>query len=370
MKVALVHDYLTQFGGAEQVLAELVAMYPDAPILTSLHNSEIEIPGVGADQIVESLLGRISGLRDNHRIATPVYPLAMRQLGRRLREVDIIIADSSAWAHQVPVSDKQGLVVYCHSPARFLYGDSHYLDATRMRGSRARILHAGLKPYRWLDKRSYRRADVVLANSGVVARRLAESVGVHAEVVYPPIDTEFFTPTALDVPREPFLLVVSRLVAHKRIDLVVETATRFSLPLKVIGTGRDRARLAAMAGPTVEFMGFQTRESVRSHFQRCRAFVLPGVEDFGMTAVEAQASGAPVIAFNQGGATESVIHGKTGWLFDAQEPESLFSSIKHNEVHPTNASDCIEQAGRFGIAPFRAGIERAVELAISTRGIR
>ncbi len=194
MKIALVHDYLTQFGGAEQVLAELAAMYPDAPVLTSLHKPGITLPGVKPEQIVESSLGRITGLRDKHRLATPVYPLAFRQLGAHLDDVDIIIADSSAWAHQIPAREHQGLVVYCHSPARFLYGDSDYLDSTPIRGVAAKAMQVGLTPYRWLDRRSYQRADVVVANSGVVARRLASSVGVAAEVVYPPIDTAFFLP--------------------------------------------------------------------------------------------------------------------------------------------------------------------------------
>ncbi len=163
--------------------------------------------------------------------------------------------------------------------------------------------------------------------------------------------------------------MVSRLVAHKRIDLVVETATRFNIPLKVIGTGRDRERLESLAGPTVEFLGFQTRESVRDHYQRCCAFILPGVEDFGMTAVEAQASGAPVIAFNRGGATESVLHGTTGYLFDAQEPESLLAGIKQIERYPPNPADSIAQAARFGREHFIAGIERAVASAARKRGI-
>lgn len=368
MNVALVHDYLTQFGGAEQVLAELIVLYPDAQILTSLFKREIEIPGLRPEQVVESALGRINGFRNNHRLATPLYPLVMRQLGQKVKKVDIIVSDSSAWSHQIPVSASQGLVIYCHSPARFLYGDSHYLDSTPIRGVLANVWHVGLQPYRWFDKRAFHRADVVLANSGVVARRIKASVGVDAEVVYPPVDTEFFRPSE-HAAREPWLLIVSRLVAHKRIDLVVQTATRFEIPLKIIGTGRDRARLETLAGPTVEFMGFQSRESVRDHFRRCRAFVLPGVEDFGITAVEAQASGASVIAFNKGGATESVIHGETGRFFDAQDQESLLDAIRHIEREPTDPAASVAQAERFGLAQFRAGIERAVDTAARKRGI-
>lgn len=359
MKIALVHDYLTQFGGAEQVLSVLAGVYPDAPILTSIHDPHLTLPGIVAGRIRQSSLGRIAPFRRNHRIATPLYPLAMRELARGIRDADVILADSSAWSHQVGKHQNQKLIVYCHSPARFLYGDPDYLGPTRISGTRARLFSAGLAPYRWLDRRAWRSADLVLANSSVVANRLRDRVGISATVLYPPVDTEFFRP-ASETTREDYLLVVSRLVAHKAIDLVVRTATSAGLRLKVIGEGRDRPRLEAMAGPTVEFLGFQSRTVVREHLQRSRAFVLPGAEDFGITAVEAQAAGTPVIALGRGGATESVLDGRTGVLFAEQTESALLSALDRLEGLAIRSEACIANAARFSQQQFVEGIRNAV----------
>jgi glycosyltransferase involved in cell wall biosynthesis len=163
-------------------------------------------------------------------------------------------------------------------------------------------------------------------------------------------------------------LVVSRLVPHKRVDLAIETATRFKIPLKVIGGGRELARLRAMAGPTVEFLGFAPRPVVIDHLQRCKALILPGVEDFGMTSVEAQAAGRPVIAIDRGGARESVVNGESGVLFDEQTPESLFAAMVRLDRLQISAEACARSAQRFDEAVFRAGMMLAVERARQAAG--
>ena len=363
LRVALIHDYLTQYGGAEHVLAVLQRLFPSADTFTTLYDADAALPGVRRDRIQESRLGLIPWFRQHHRAALPLFPLAMGDLQRRLADYDVLIADSSAWAHQVKPRPGQRLIVYCHSPARFLYGDADYLGPTGIRGPRARAAHVALSPYRWLDRRAYQRANVVLANSSLVARRLAQGVGVDAAVLYPPIEVEKFAPRQPIVP-EDWYLVVSRLVPHKRVDLVVETATAHGLPVKIIGTGRDFGRLEAMAGPTVEFLGFQPREQVIDHYQRCRAFILPGVEDFGMTAVEAQASGRPVVAINKGGALETVVEGETGVLFDQHRSESLLAAIQRLDSLTIEATECQRNARRFDEAVFSAGILRAVTQAL------
>ena len=359
LRVALIHDYLTQYGGAERVLAVLQRLFPDADTFTTLYDANAVLPGIQRERIQESNLGLIPWFRQNHRAALPLFPLAMRDLSRRLNGYDLVIADSSAWAHQIaPKSDKR-LVVYCHSPARFLYGDADYLAATGIKGIGARAAHLALTPYRWLDRRAYRRANVVLANSQLVANRLRDRLGIDSTVLHPPIAVHEYSPDELTRP-EDWYLVVSRLVPHKRVDLVVQTATAHDLPVKIIGIGRDTDRLRRMAGPTVEFLGFQTRQQVIDHYQRCRAFILPGVEDFGMTAVEAQASGRPVIAINRGGARETVVDGVTGVLFDDAQPESLFAAMRRLDSIAINSEDCVRNAGRFDESVFCAGILRAV----------
>ena len=361
-KIALIHDYLTQYGGAEQVLATLQQMFPDAITFTSLHDPAAHLPGLDRVRIVESKLGSARWFRQHHRAALPLFPLAMWDLSRRLANFDVIIADSSAWAHQVSPQSGQALVVYCHSPARFLYGDSDYLGATGVAGGRARVFHGALAPFRWLDRRAFQRAHVVLANSNQVSTRLEDAIGIEADVLYPPINVaEYMAPTP--AAPEDWYLVVSRLVPHKRVDLAVETATRYEIPLRVIGGGRDLTRLRGMAGPTVEFLGFVPRPVVIDHLQRCKALILPGVEDFGMTSVEAQAAGRPVIAINRGGARESVVDGKSGVLFDEQTPEALKAAMEHLDRLQVSAEACMAHARKFDEPVFRAGILRAIDEA-------
>jgi glycosyltransferase involved in cell wall biosynthesis len=357
-----VHDYLTQFGGAEQVLGVLQDLFPDAVTFATLFDQSASLPGIRTDRVVESKLGAARWFRQHHRSALPLFPLAMWDIGRQLDEFDVVIADSSAWAHMVRPRPGQALVVYSHSPARFLYGDAHYLDPTGLNGVVARFLHAALTPYRWLDRRAYQRAHVVIANSQEVANRLAVTAGVPATVLHPPIPVDDYVPMQ-PVDPEDWFLVVSRLVPHKRIDLVVEASRQHGVPVKIIGIGRDLPRLAVLAGPQVEFLGFQSRAQVISHLQRCRAFILPGVEDFGMTAVEAQAAGRPVIAVNRGGARESVIDGVTGVLFDDQSVAGLVDAITRLDTMAVSAQGCIEHARSFDVSVFRAGVREAVATA-------
>jgi glycosyltransferase involved in cell wall biosynthesis len=357
-----VHDYLTQFGGAEQVLSVLQQLFPTAPTLTALVDAGVQFPGVEVSRVIESWLGMIPGLRRRHRLAMPVFPLAMRELGRRLGEVDVLIADTSAWAHQVSLSERQALVAYCHSPARFLYGDPHYLGATGVSGLTERALNRALAPYRRWDRRAYHRADVVLANSNAVAARLRDHVGVGATVVYPPVEVGRFQTSARQEP-EDWYLVVSRLVPHKRIDLVVATAAKHGHRVKVIGAGRDESRLRGLAGATVEFLGFQTPDSVAEHLQRCRAFILPGMEDFGITAVEAQAAGRPVVAFDAGGARETVLDGRTGILFGDQTVLGLESALRRLESLQIDAVECVTNAMRFDRSRFEEAILKSVDEA-------
>jgi glycosyltransferase involved in cell wall biosynthesis len=361
-RVALIHDYLTQYGGAEQVLAALQRFFPAADTFTTLYDADVDLPGIQRTRVHESRLGIVSWFRQHHRAALPLFPLAMRDINRRLADYDVLIADSSAWAHQIAPRPGQRLVIYSHSPARFLYGDSDYLGATGISGIGARAAHLALAPYRWLDRRAYRRANIVLANSGVVANRLRHRLGIDSTVVHPPIEVDSFAPNGQST-SEDWYLLVSRLVPHKRVDLVVKTATTHNLPVKIIGDGRDMKRLREMAGPSVEFLGFQTRPQVVDHYQRCRAFILPGVEDFGMTAVEAQASGRPVIAFNRGGARETVVDGKTGVLFDDQRPDSLLGAMRGLDRMTIRSEDCIRNARKFDESVFRDGILWAVERA-------
>lgn len=327
MRVALIHDYLTQYGGAERVLDALIELYPDAPVFTSLLDLA-ELP-----EHYRSLDIRVSGMarlpvvNRYHRALLPLYPPSFRGFHEQLREFDVVLSDSSAWAHHARGRDDTFHLCYCHSPARFLYRDPNYLEPADLPKAVQLALPPVLAGLRALDQRAARQVDTYLANSRAVADRIRRAYGRDACVVYPPVDVERFA-SEQPVETGDYFLVVSRMVPHKRIDLAVEACTRAGVPLKVVGTGRAMERLRAEAGPGVEFLGWQPDEAVADLLRRCRAFILPGAEDFGITAVEAQAAGRPVIAYGAGGALESVIDGETGLFFTEQTAASLQHAIE------------------------------------------
>lgn len=364
MKVALVHDYLTQYGGAERVLEVLHNMYPDAPVFTSLYDPEHLPAHIQKWDIHTSPIAKLPGANQTHRMWTPVYPQIFRQLGRSIpNDVDVVIADSSAWSHHAaPKSAETPLVVYCHSPARFLYGDRDYLGAAKL-GPLRPLANGVFSMLRSADKKAAARVTQFVANSNAVRDRIRNVYNRDAEVIYPPIDIERFRPTE-PVEPEDWYLVVSRLVPHKWIDRAVRGCTAARVPLKVIGSGRAEAELRSMAGPTIEFLGERSDADVVDHMQRCKALILPGIEDFGMTAVEAQAAGRPVIAARGGGALETVIDGKTGWHFSTEDETELIALLLQSKQWDT---DRIQQhAANFGRAAFEANIKRVVGNSIDS----
>lgn len=365
VRVALVHDYLTQYGGAERVLEVLHRRYPDAPIVTAIANIEALPESFRRMRIVDGGLGRIPIAGRHHRAFVPIYPALFRRLGRAVAEAEVVIADSSAWAHHIGVRSDQALVCYCHSPARFLYGDADYLEPANLPKAVTAVaqpLFAGLRSQ---DRRAATRVDRYLANSKNVARRVTKIYGRKSRVAYPPVDLDRFA-TSESEP-EPWFLVVSRLVPHKRVDLAIAACARAGVPLRIVGDGRSRRDLEAQAGPDVTFLGWLDDEALTHHLGRCQGLILPAAEDFGMTAVEAQAAGRPVIAFGKGGALESVIESETGLFFREQSVDALAAAIRVFGERGWVRESCRANARRFGTAPFVRAIEEEVELALEQR---
>ena len=362
MKIALVHDYLTQSGGAERVLEALHGIWPDAPIFTSLWDSAAFPDHWRSWDIRESPLGRIPGARHHHRALLPLYPLAFASFRRELADYDVVLSDTSAWAHQAGTK-RQVRIAYCHSPSRFLWGDESYLSPARIPAPIRKAMDIGFGSLRWLDRRAAQDLDVVVANSHAVAERVEQVWGRSASVVYPPIQTERFT-TAPPDEIEPYALVVSRLVPHKRIDLAVDACTTTGRPLKVVGSGPAEERLRHRAGPSVEFLGQCTDEVTARLMSRCQAFILPGQEDFGITGVEAQAAGRPVVAFRGGGALESVVEGETGVFFTENTPDALATALVIADRTAWSADACRANALRFGTARFQQRMIQIVDDAV------
>jgi len=340
--VVLVHDYLNQRGGAERVVLEMASMWPSAPVYTSLYRPDSTFPGFRGLDVRTSFLDRMPVDR-GFRALLPLYPAAFRSLGTI--DADLVISSSSGWAHGVRTSPRAFHAVYCHTPARWLYG-AQYLGASTSAQRAIAPLLGGLR--RW-DGRSARRADLYIANGELVRKRIWLRYGHDAPIVHPPVDVERFTPT----PRGDRLLVVSRLLPYKRVDLVVEAATRADIGLDVVGAGPALEDLRARAGSTVRFLGHLPDAEITELFEGCRAFCLPGVEDFGITTLEANAAGKPVVAFAGGGALETVQDGVTGAFFDEMSVSSVLDALRRCDEISTQPAVIAQHAKRFSPDAFR-----------------
>jgi glycosyltransferase involved in cell wall biosynthesis len=348
-EVAIVHDYLNQRGGAEKVVLELADMWPEAPIYTSLYRPASTFPEFRGRVVRTTPLDRLPVDR-GFRNLFPLYPAAFHALGEI--EADVVIASSSGWAHMARVAAGALHVVYCYTPARWLYRND-YFNAS-FRETLVRPVASGL---RRLDRRAAARADLYIAISREVQRRIRSVYGIESQVVYPPVDTDRYSPR----PRGEKLLVVSRLLPYKRVDLVIRAAARLGLGLDVVGDGPTLAELRRIAGPAVTFHRIVSQETLVELLEGCRAVCVAAEEDFGIVAVEAQAAGKPVVAYGRGGALETVEDGVTGVLFREQSEDSLAAAIEASERLDTPPEEIAGRARRFGQAAFRRGLLGAIE---------
>ncbi len=328
MKLALVHDWLNQVGGAEDVLAELLKLWPDSPVYTSIHVPERMPPALNAADIRTLWLDRLPGIHSHHQSFLPLYPLAWS--GLTLRDQDVILSNKSGFCTLLR-HDKRALhICYCLTPTRYLWQLDEYIERERLCAPLRHALRPLVSLLRRQDFAAAQRVHHFIAISSAVRQRIRDCYQRDSTLIFPPVDTQRFTPAAQ---HEDYLLIVARLVPYKRIDLAVRAANQLGLPLKVGGSGRDLQRLRAMAGPTVEFLGRVPDEELPQLMARCRAFLFPGHEDFGITPVQAQAAGRPVIAFGAGGALDTVLPGRTGELFHEQTVESLMSTLAELDVN-------------------------------------
>jgi len=355
--VALVHDYLNQYGGAERVVLELAAIWPSASLYTALYRPESTFEGFRDLEIRTSFLDRLPVDR-GFRNLLPLYPAAFRSFGTL--DADVVVSSSSAWSHAVRTRPQSLHVVYCHTPARWLYGGAH-IDAA----VRHRMLGAVRPLLRRHDAAAARRPDAYVANSRVVRDRIARTYGREAEIVHPPVDVERFRPT----PRGERLLVVARLLSYRRIDVIVDAATRAGLGLDIVGDGPELASLRARAGRTVEFHGRLSDADTTALFEGCRALCAPGLEDFGIAAVEANAAGKPVVAFAGGGALETLQEGVSGAFFSRHEPDAVLDAIARSDQIDASPEAIARLALRFSPDRFRTRMLEVVERAAARRGM-
>jgi glycosyltransferase involved in cell wall biosynthesis len=349
--VAIVHDYLNQPGGAERVVLALARMWPGAPIYTSLYRADSTFPGFGATNVHSSPLD-VLPIDDSFRNLFALYPAAFRSFG--VLDHDLVISSSSGWAHSVRTAPHSFHAVYCHSPARWLYEAEHLGDA------RSRSLRPFVGMLRGWDRVAARRAQLYIANSAEVSRRIRRHYGIDAPVVHPPVEVGRFAAK----PRGERLLVVSRLLPYKRVDVIVDTATRAGIGLDVVGEGPALEGLRARAGSTVTFHGRLPDAEIVSLMEACRAFCLPGKEDFGITPVEANAAGKPVIAFAAGGALETLEEGFTGAFFSQHEPDHVLDAIRRADAIEASPAEISAATRRFSPRAFEHNLARVLEASL------
>lgn len=324
LRVALVHDYLNQPGGAEKVFEVLAGMFPGAPIYTSVYDPA-GVPDVWRSRDVRtSFLQRISPRMRVAKAYLPLYPTAFEAFD--LSDFDLVLSSTTAFAKGVITRPATCHICYCNNPSRFLWAYHDYVALERLPLGGRVLLPWIMTPLRLWDFQAAQRVDCFVAGSYNAARRIEKYYRRDSDVLQPPVDTsQFFIADRHD----DFFLVASRLQAYKRIDLAVEACSRLGLPLHVLGDGPDRPRLEQLAGPSVRFFGRVSDSELRGQLARCRAFLFPGEEDFGLTPVEAQASGRPVIAYAAGGALETVRDGATGTFFRPQTTEALSETLRN-----------------------------------------
>lgn len=355
--VAIVHDYLNQRGGAERVVLEMSDMWPGAPIYTSLYRPDSTWPGFAGRDVRTSFLDRLPVDR-GFRGLLPLYPAAFRSFGEI--DAEVVLSSSSGWAHMVRTHPRAMHMVYCHTPARWLYGGEHIGLGPR----RQRLAKSGFAALRRLDRVAARRADYYIANSNVVRSRVKRAYGIDAPVVPPPVDVDRFRPT----PRGDRLLVVSRLLPYKHVDLVVQAATRSGVGLDVVGDGPLLAGLRELAGPTVTLHGVVDDRAVVELMESCRAVCVAAEEDFGLVAVEAQAAGKPVIAYGRGGVLETIDEGLTGVLFREHTVEAVIEAIAECEGLEASPEAIAAHVRRFSRPAFHARLHAHIDDALGRGG--
>ncbi|MEM9017057.1 MAG: glycosyltransferase [Verrucomicrobiota bacterium] len=349
----LAHDFLIQMGGAENVVEVMAEAYPDAPIYTSATFGQNRYPVFKTDRVRNTWMQHLPGMGRLHKKFFFLYPFAFRSV--RLRDHSLAWISSSSFSKWIPKPRGGKFVCYCHTPPRFFWNPDDYLE-NEIINPILRMLVKSLVPmFRRSDRRQAEKIDLFLANSKNVQKRIRDCYGRDSIVVYPPVDVERFRVSERS---EDFFLIVSRLVAYKRIDLAVEAFTKTGKRLVIIGDGPDRSRLEAMAGPTVEFLGRAPDETVTEKMANCRGYVFPGSEDFGITPVEAQACGKPVIAFREGGALETVMDRETGVFFDEPQAESLICAVEAFDSMTWDRAVIRANAERFSTERFLEDTEK------------
>lgn len=353
---ALIHDWMNQIGGAEDVLESLVGLYPNAPIYTSLYAPD-KMPSHWQNwDIRTNFIDKLPFSHKKQQLYFPFYPLAFEQFD--FSEYDLVISNKSGFCHGVITGPETLHICYCLTPTRYVWRYHQYAEQERL----GPAVKFGLQPIltflRQWDRLAADRVDHFIAISQEIRQRISKVYRRESTIIYPPVDTTRFAPANRV---DDYYLMVGRLVPYRRIDLLIEAFNQMKRPLLIAGRGRDQKRLEELAGPTVEFLGFVPDDELPQLMARCKAFVFPGEEDFGIAPIQAMAAGRPVIAFAGGGALETVIPGQTGVLFAEQTVGDIIRAVETFDPNSVTTSTLLQHAAQFDTAVFQQKMHLFIE---------
>lgn len=360
MKIALVHDWLNQSGGAEDVLEALKRIYPASPLFTGIFAKTLMPAHYHNWDIRRLWIDRLPGIHQRHQVFLPLYPFAWNQL--HLSGFDVILSNKSGFCHGLRFSPESLHICYCLTPTRYVWQLDTYLEGENIGAAATMLLRPLIARLQRWDYAAAQRVSHFIAISTAVQKRIKRFYSRESTIVFPPVDTEKFA-SAATREIDDYFLIVSRLIPYKRIDLAVQAATELGLKLKIAGAGRDLQRLRALAGDGVEFLGYVPDAELPELMARCKALIFPGLEDFGIAPVQAQAAGRPVIAFSGGGALDTVIPGVTGERFTELAVDSLKEVWREFDHSAYNPAEIQQQARKFDVSVFVKRIDAFVRQA-------
>lgn len=339
------------------MLAAFCDIWPKSHIYTLIYDKRLTGNVFEGKRIHTSFLQKIPFVKNHHRFFLYLMPLAIEQFD--LSSYDIVISDSAGYAKGIITKPGTLHINYCHTPLRYAWDDSHkYIREYSWPKVIKRLIPLALNYIRLWDREAALRVDKYIANSFFVKERIKKYYKRDAEIIYPPVDTKLFY---VSDKIGDYFLIVGRFLAYKRFDIAIHAFNKLGLPLKIIGDGPEKKNLMKIAGPNIEFLGLVSDEKIKDYYARCRAFIFPQEEDFGITALEAMASGRPVIAYKKGGALETIRDGVTGIFFGQQTAESLIEAIKKFKSKNFNPQEISEHALIFDKENFKERIKKFVE---------
>ncbi len=356
MRIAFIHDWLNGMRGGEYCLEALCELYPDAHIYSLFHQPGKLSTTIERMRIRTSFIQNLPLVFSKYRHYLPLFPVAIEQFD--LREYDLVLSESHCVAKGVITRPQTCHISYTFTPMRYAWDLYHdYFGDRRFGGDRTKGLSRFVIPYfmnylRMWDIAASNRVDYFVAISAHIRQRIEKHYRRPADMIYPPVDTEFYTPDS-QMPHEDFFLVAGAFAPYKRVDLAIEACNRLQHPLKIVGKGQDAERLRKLAGPTIEIVEAPTNETLRDYYRRCRALLYPGEEDFGIMPIEAQACGTPVIAYAKGGAVETTLDGQTAVWFHEQTVDAMMTAIQQFGTHTFQSSIINTHAAKFAKLRFQ-----------------